>query len=335
MRRLGELHDVVDAGRVVARAPRTPRRPRRAACAACAARGRAARGSARAHRPVRAGMSVAGSVARCLPGRAASSGFAPAVARRCGPPRAGYADVTPVSRSGLRSRSASKGSWAKGASWVQHRARSTTTQSRSATRTREEFPALTRTMFVKYAGASGDFNPMHHDDTIATQVGNPSVFGHGMLTMGLAARVVKDWFGPEAMRRFQVRFSKQVWPGDVLTCTAVGHRQARRGRREARRPRAHRRQPERRQGDHRRGDRRRRAEPRWGCSTDASRSSPDRAAASAASSRCASRARARTSSSTTSACRLDGAGHRRRPGGAGVQGDRGARRRRPSRTTTR
>ncbi len=86
---------------------------------------------------------------------------------------------------------------------------------------REEFPPLTRTMFVKYAGASGDFNPMHHDDTIATQVGNPSVFGHGMLSMGLAARVVKDWFGPEAIRRFQVRFSKQVWPGDVLTCVAT------------------------------------------------------------------------------------------------------------------
>jgi acyl dehydratase len=86
---------------------------------------------------------------------------------------------------------------------------------------REEFPALSRTMFVKYAGASGDFNPMHHDDTIAQQVGNPSVFGHGMLTMGLAARVVKDWFGPESIRRFQVRFSKQVWPGDVLTCVAT------------------------------------------------------------------------------------------------------------------
>jgi acyl dehydratase len=82
------------------------------------------------------------------------------------------------------------------------------------------FPALTRTMFVKYAGASGDFNPMHHDDTIATQVGNPSVFGHGMLSMGLAARVVKDWFGPEAIRRLQVRFSRQVWPGDVLTAVA-------------------------------------------------------------------------------------------------------------------
>jgi len=77
----------------------------------------------------------------------------------------------------------------------------------------QEFPALTRTMFVKYAGASGDFNPMHHDDTIATQVGNPSVFGHGMLSMGLAARVLKDWFGPEALRRLQVRFAKQVVTG--------------------------------------------------------------------------------------------------------------------------
>ena len=86
---------------------------------------------------------------------------------------------------------------------------------------RQEFPALTRTMFVRYAGASGDFNPMHHDDTIATQVGNPSVFGHGMLSMGLAARVVKDWFGPEAMRRYHVRFSKQVWPGDTLTFAAT------------------------------------------------------------------------------------------------------------------
>jgi acyl dehydratase len=79
---------------------------------------------------------------------------------------------------------------------------------------------LTRTHFVRYAGASGDFNPMHHDDTIATQVGNPSVFGHGMLTAGLMARQLKDWFGPEAMRKFQVRFAKQVWPGDTLTFVA-------------------------------------------------------------------------------------------------------------------
>ena len=79
---------------------------------------------------------------------------------------------------------------------------------------------ISRTHFVRYAGASGDFNPMHHDDTIASSVGNPSVFGHGMLTAGLMARVLKDWFGAEALRRYQVRFSKQVWPGETLTCTA-------------------------------------------------------------------------------------------------------------------
>jgi peroxisomal enoyl-CoA hydratase 2 len=80
---------------------------------------------------------------------------------------------------------------------------------------------ISRTHFVRYAGASGDFNPMHHDDTVATSIGNPSVFGHGMLTAGLMARVLKDWFGPAALRRFQVRFSKQVWPGETLMCTAT------------------------------------------------------------------------------------------------------------------
>jgi peroxisomal enoyl-CoA hydratase 2 len=86
---------------------------------------------------------------------------------------------------------------------------------------------ISRTHFVRYAGASGDFNPMHHDDSVATSVGNPSVFGHGMLTAGLMARVLKDWFGPEALRRFQVRFSKQVWPGETLRCNAqiTGKRQ--------------------------------------------------------------------------------------------------------------
>jgi acyl dehydratase len=62
---------------------------------------------------------------------------------------------------------------------------------------------------------------MHHDDTIATQVGNPSVFGHGMLTAGLMARVVKDWLGPESIRRINVRFAKQVWPGETLTFKAL------------------------------------------------------------------------------------------------------------------
>jgi len=80
---------------------------------------------------------------------------------------------------------------------------------------------LTRTHFVRYAGASGDFNPMHHDEGLAQGAGNPSVFGHGMLTVGLMARVVKDWFSPTAMRRLAVRFSKQVWPGDTLTFSAT------------------------------------------------------------------------------------------------------------------
>ncbi len=67
----------------------------------------------------------------------------------------------------------------------------------------------------------GDFNPMHHDDTIATQVGNPSVFGHGMLTAGFMARVREGLLRcPRRCARFQVRFAKQVWPGETLTCTA-------------------------------------------------------------------------------------------------------------------
>src|SRR2546429_6858899 len=83
---------------------------------------------------------------------------------------------------------------------------------------------ISRTHFVRYAGASGDFNPMHHDDTVATSIGNPSVFGHGMLTAGLMARGLKDWFGPAALPRFQVRFSNQGWPGGALpwTATATG-----------------------------------------------------------------------------------------------------------------
>ncbi len=85
-----------------------------------------------------------------------------------------------------------------------------------------------RTHIVKYAGASGDFNPLHHDDTVAQNMaGYPSVFAHGMLSMGLTGRMLTDWLGPTAMRKFGVRFTKQVWPGDTLTAkgevTAVRH----------------------------------------------------------------------------------------------------------------
>jgi len=77
---------------------------------------------------------------------------------------------------------------------------------------------LRRTQIVQYAGASGDFNPIHHDETFATQAaGYPSVFAHGMLTMGLTGRLLTDWLGDGVLREFGVRFVSQVWPGDSLT----------------------------------------------------------------------------------------------------------------------
>ena len=75
---------------------------------------------------------------------------------------------------------------------------------------------LGRTDFVRYAGASGDFNPMHHDDEFAKGVGYPSVFGHGMLTAGILSHYLTDWLGVGSLRRFRSRFSGQVWPGDKL-----------------------------------------------------------------------------------------------------------------------
>ena len=77
---------------------------------------------------------------------------------------------------------------------------------------------VTRTHIVKYAGASGDFNPLHHDDTVAGSLGGyPSVFAHGMFSMGLTGRMLTDWLGPTALKKFGVRFTRQVWPGDTLT----------------------------------------------------------------------------------------------------------------------
>ena len=70
---------------------------------------------------------------------------------------------------------------------------------------------LTRTDLVRYAGASGDFNPIHHSDFFAAQVGLPGVVAHGLLTMGAALRVVTDWVGdPARVRSYAVRFTKPV-----------------------------------------------------------------------------------------------------------------------------
>lgn len=73
--------------------------------------------------------------------------------------------------------------------------------------------------FVRFAGATGDFNPMHYDDPGAKDAGHPSVFGPGMLTGGFAAHLLSDWFGIERIRSFSVRFTDRVWPGDTVTVT--------------------------------------------------------------------------------------------------------------------
>jgi acyl dehydratase len=81
--------------------------------------------------------------------------------------------------------------------------------------------ALTRTDLVMYAGASGDFNPMHHDEVAAQAAGLPSVFGHGMFTAGLLATAVTDYVGIGNLASYKVRFTKQTWPGEVLTTSVV------------------------------------------------------------------------------------------------------------------
>jgi acyl dehydratase len=81
---------------------------------------------------------------------------------------------------------------------------------------------LYRTQIVQYAGASGDFNPLHTDEIFTTKIaGYPSVFAHGMLTMGLTGTLLTDAVGDGTLRSFGVRFRSQVWPGDVLTATAT------------------------------------------------------------------------------------------------------------------
>ena len=73
-----------------------------------------------------------------------------------------------------------------------------------------EFP-LSRDALVRYAGASGDFNPIHYRDDVAASVGLPGVLAHGMLTMGLAVQPVVDWAGdPARVVDYQVRFTRPV-----------------------------------------------------------------------------------------------------------------------------
>ena len=81
---------------------------------------------------------------------------------------------------------------------------------------------LKRTQIVQYAGSSGDYNPLHTDEIFTTQVaGYPSVFAHGMLTMGMTGKMLTDYVGDARLTKYGVRFTSQVWPGDTLDSTAT------------------------------------------------------------------------------------------------------------------
>lgn len=81
---------------------------------------------------------------------------------------------------------------------------------------------LKRTQLVQYAGASGDYNPVHTDELFATKIaGYPSVFAHGMLTMGMTGKMLTNYVGDGRLTSYGVRFTRQVWPGDTLIATAT------------------------------------------------------------------------------------------------------------------
>ncbi|MDG2070943.1 MAG: MaoC/PaaZ C-terminal domain-containing protein [Pseudomonadales bacterium] len=81
---------------------------------------------------------------------------------------------------------------------------------------------LSRTQIVQYAGASGDYNPVHTDQLYTEEIaGYPSVFAHGMLSMGMTGKMLTNFVGDGRLKAFGVRFTSQVFPGATLTATAT------------------------------------------------------------------------------------------------------------------
>ncbi|MFF5395802.1 MaoC/PaaZ C-terminal domain-containing protein [Peribacillus butanolivorans] len=82
-------------------------------------------------------------------------------------------------------------------------------------------PAVTKVQLVKYAGASGDFNPLHTDDAFAKEIGMQGVIAHGMLVMGFLGEYVMKLAGDTAVpSNFRMRFGAVTIPGDQITCSA-------------------------------------------------------------------------------------------------------------------
>jgi 3-hydroxybutyryl-CoA dehydratase len=84
---------------------------------------------------------------------------------------------------------------------------------------------VTRTQIVRFAGAGGDFNPIHHDEEFARRAGQPTVFAMGQLQAAMLANLAADWLGSRRLRTFAVRFAAKVWPGDELILTGTRERE--------------------------------------------------------------------------------------------------------------
>lgn len=80
---------------------------------------------------------------------------------------------------------------------------------------------VTHLQLVRYAGASGDFNPLHTDPKIGEMIGTGGIIAHGMLIMGFVGRLLSDYVGPAALRKFGVRFRGMTHLDDVITCTGT------------------------------------------------------------------------------------------------------------------
>jgi len=88
----------------------------------------------------------------------------------------------------------------------------------------DEIPQLVkspveRVQLVRYAGASGDFNPLHTDPAVGEAIGTGGIIAHGMLIMGFVGQMLSDYVGPQALRKFGVRFKGMTHLNDVITCT--------------------------------------------------------------------------------------------------------------------
>jgi acyl dehydratase len=88
----------------------------------------------------------------------------------------------------------------------------------------DTLPSLTKepislVQLVRYAGASGDFNPLHTDPKVGEAIGTGGIIAHGMLIMGFVGQLVSDYVGPQALRKFNVRFKGMTHLDDIITCS--------------------------------------------------------------------------------------------------------------------